>query len=129
MSIHQQCAERAGFLFKHGCERAGVIQCGQCGKNICHEHATKTQGNLTVCVSCLKSSGSSNYSQYTYNPYFYGYNHYNGWGSYRSHGHYTDHHHDHDDHTDHDADDFTEADGAATEFEGDEGFETDMEGS
>ena len=123
MSPHQQCAERAGFLFKHACKKAGVLQCGQCGKHICHEHATKAEGNRMVCVSCLKSTGRSGYSRHRHNPYFYGYNHYNGWGSYRSRRH---HHHDH---RDHDADDFTEADGGATEFEGDEGFETDMEGS
>ena len=123
MSNNPPCAERSGFLFKHACKRPGVMQCSQCAKQICHEHTTKGQGNTTVCVSCLKSTGKSSYgsSSHRHNPYFYGYNHYDGWGSSRRY-----HNRQHDDH---DSGDFTEADGGATEYEGDEGFETDMEGS
>ena len=76
-----------------------------------------------MCVSCLKSAGRSSYGGYSHSPYFYGHSHYYGWGSY--HGGGWHHHHS----GGHDSGDFTEADGGATEIAGDEGFETDMEGS
>ena len=132
MSVHQQCAERAGFLFKHTCEMAGVLQCGQCGKQICQKHGTVLQDNRTLCVNCLKSSGRTEYQNHHYSPYFYGYCYYDGWGSYHHGPHYGHGGGDYrggDDYSGYDSDDFTEADGGATEFEGDEGFETDMEGS
>ena len=85
------------------------------------------------CVSCLKASGKSDNDSRrrwkggqrhsSYDPYFYGYHHYSGWG----------HYHGGRDHSasvgEHDSNDFTEADGATMEQVGDEGFETDMEGS
>jgi hypothetical protein len=132
MSVHQQCAERAGFLFKHTCEMAGVLECGQCGKQICQKHGTILQDNRTLCVNCLKSSGRTVYQDHHYSPYFYGYCYYDGWGSYHHgphYGHGGGEYHGGEDYGGHDSDDFTEADGGATEFEGDEGFETDMEGS
>ena len=132
MSVHQQCAERAGFLFKHTCEMAGVLECGQCGKQICQKHGTILQDNRTLCVNCLKSSGRTVYQDHHYSPYFYGYCYYDGWGSYHHGPHYSrggDGYHGGEDYGGHDSADFTEADGGATEFEGDEGFETDMEGS
>ena len=84
-------------------------------------------------MSCLQASGESDndsrrrWSYSNYDPYFYGYHHYSGWGHYHRGGHGGR------DHSasvgEHDSNDFTEADGATMEQVGDEGFETDMEGS
>ena len=120
MNLSSECSETSGFLFKHKCVQTGVQPCGQCGKSICHQHTFTTEDNQQVCASCLKSAGRSSYERYDSSPYFYGPCYYNGWGSYHGSQWRGDNY---------DRDDFTEADGGATEIEGDEGFETDMEGS
>ena len=148
-----QCAERTGFLFKHRCDRMGQRDCQQCGKKICDRHTVTTSlaedssksllesNSILVCTSCAKKIGKrlSNYGAYE-DPYWYGYGHYHGWGHHHSY-HSSTHQSsasstppplpgDAPDETlAYDPNDLTEADGAATEIPGDEGFETDMEGS
>lgn len=136
MAHLNQCSERSGFLFKHDCQKEGTKTCQRCNKQICENHS-RYQGDTLSCVSCLKASGESgNDSRQrwkggqrhsSYDPYFYGYHYYSGWGHYHGGGHGGR------DHSasvgEHDSNDFTEADGATMEQVGDEGFETDMEGS
>jgi hypothetical protein len=124
------CAESAGFLFKHPCDQQANLECQQCGKRICDQHAGSV-GGVTMCVTCRKASRTTSQDHYDYDhdPYFYGSNYYSGWGYY----HYTSSHHEGGDERGeshgHDADDFTEADGAAMGVAASESFETDMEGS
>ena len=75
-----------------------------------------------MCTTCIKSEQDTGYySSYRNDPYFYGHYHYAGWGTYQGTSWRDDH--------DYDYNDFTEADGSATDVAGDEGFETEMEGS
>ena len=120
MNPSSQCSDTSGFLFKHKCANPGVQPCSQCGQSICHQHAFLNEDQKQVCATCLKSSGTASYERYDSSPYFYGPCYYSGWGSYHGSRWRDDHY---------DRDDFTEADGGATEIAGDEGFETEMEGS
>ncbi len=156
MRSSSQCAERSGFLFKHRCDRMGQRDCPQCGKRICQYHAVSVDtglvqdgsdslpsGNGLVCTGCAKrirksSRRSEQGYYYDSHPYFYGDRHYHGWGHHHSAGAYSAGAHSADAHSAdassggepaYDANDLTEADGEATEIPGDEGFETDMEGS
>ena|GEM_PF-1427595 len=171
MSSMSQCAERAGFLFKHRCDRMGQRDCQQCGKKICQHHTVTTSlaedssksllsNSVLVCTSCAKRIGRRISDSGAYaDPYYYGHSHYHGWGRHRSSGSSTHQSSDSstppplpggasdetpafdpatppslpgdapDETLAYDPNDLTEADGAATEIPGDEGFETDMEGS
>ncbi len=134
----------------------GQRDCPQCGKRICQYHAVSVDtglvqdgsdslpsGNGLVCTGCAKrirksSRRSEQGYYYDSHPYFYGDRHYHGWGHHHSAGAYSAGAHSADAHSAdassggepaYDANDLTEADGEATEIPGDEGFETDMEGS
>ena len=120
MNFCTTCAETSGFLFAHKCEHPAVHNCGQCGKGICHQHSHQSKGQTQLCTTCIKND-DTNYGYYRNDPYFYGHYHYGGWGTYHGSRWRDDYDHDHDD--------FTEADGGATDIAGDEGFETEVEGS
>ena len=146
MRSSSQCAERSGFLFKHRCDRMGQRECQECGKRICQHHVVAVDtglvqdgsdslqsGNALVCASCAKrirksSRRSEQGYYYDSHPYFYGDSHYHGWGHGHSAGAYSAGASSGGEPA-YDANDLTEADGEATEIPGDEGFETDMEGS
>jgi hypothetical protein len=116
-------------------------ECQECGKRICQHHVVAVDtglvqdgsdslqsGNALVCASCAKrirksSRRSEQGYYYDSHPYFYGDSHYHGWGHGHSAGASSG------GEPAYDANDLTEADGEATEIPGDEGFETDMEGS
>ncbi len=151
MISSSQCAERSGFLFKHNCDRMAEHECQQCGKKICQRHTVSTTSGEEVvgassalslaCTTCAKQRGRIQGEGYE-SSYYYGHTYYNGWGR---------HHYSHSssptevptdpstppavpvmasaETPDYDPNDLTEADGEATEVPGDEGFETDMEGS
>lgn len=126
-----QCAEKAGFLFSHACDKAAQWQCGRCQKMICEDHSFRAQ-NETLCTACTKAdekkakqqSGAMS-GRYRDDPYFYSTYHYHGYGyygrgswGYDSYYAYGSGYHD--------GNDFTEADGAALAHEGDEAWEEDM---
>ena len=120
MNLSTKCSETSGFLFKHKCENPGVHNCFKCGKTICHKHSHQSNRQNLLCTTCIKKD-ADDYHHYRDDPYFYGDHHYAGWGTYHGSRWRDDQDHDHDD--------FTEADGAATDIAKDEGFETEMEGS
>ena len=124
----------------------GQRECQECGKRICQHHVVAVDtglvqdgsdslqsGNALVCASCAKrirksSRRSEQGYYYDSHPYFYGDSHYHGWGHGHSAGAYSAGASSGGEPA-YDANDLTEADGEATEIPGDEGFETDMEGS
>lgn len=138
------CQETSGFLFPHECPRRAMQTCQRCHKAVCNRH-THFDGEEALCTSCAKKlrvrrgrparSRSHGYGTVHEDPYFYGGTCYRGYGTYAAgywgHRHYASSYRD-DEHATggHDPDDFTEADGAATnglspEVEGDR-FEEDM---
>ena len=151
--MNSTCEERAGFLFKHACDRLPAHVCGKCNKSVCNEHSKLNDQNQLICVTCTKQQSKlvrqqgqpGYYDRYDDDPYFYGDRRYRGYGNY-SGGYWggymigsmgSSHHHtsyssgghtsgESDESSLHDPDDFTEADGGATETEGDADFEQDM---
>ena len=147
-----QCGERSGFLFKHRCDRMASNECQLCGKKICDYHTESTVSNEEIagqsstlsiaCTTCAKRRSRILGGGYA-SPYYYGDSNYHGWGR----GPYSSGSSGSPPVADdfsgppplpamasaealsYDPNDLTEADGGATEVLGDEGFETDMEGS
>jgi hypothetical protein len=109
-----RCAETAGFLFSHPCDRPPQGVCGACGKPICAEHTRLADGQ-SVCVSCARERRIAD----DRDPYFYGSVHY-GYGGSHHHGASAalpDPH------------DFTDGDAATLQQQGDETFEDDLDAS
>lgn len=110
------CADRAGFLFDHPCGRMARLRCGQCKRPICerHRHVVNRGAYCTACARQLAQPGSVAFVD---SPYFYGRRHHRYFESYWLY----------DDEPDYgDYDDFTDADGASTQVEGDQTFENDV---
>ncbi len=155
MNNQSICQERSGFLFKHQCNELATVLCESCNKCVCNK-CIRTYRGKQLCITCIKSF--DDYGGYYNDPYFYGYNHYNGWGrydrGYSSSGAggtgsgaeascgggdeagpqenemaVTSDEAGCGGGDEFDSNDFTEADGEAFADAGDEGFETDVEGS
>ncbi|MCP4175389.1 MAG: hypothetical protein GY758_31965 [Fuerstiella sp.] len=121
------CNEKSGFLFSHECFQPPVDSCNMCSKPVCQEHS-HSDGAAVVCTSCAKKDqqrvherggsrrGRSRYYD-DHDPYFYG-------GYYYGSGYHDGYYGGHSDPLD-----FTEADSASLETEGDEQFESDMSAS
>jgi hypothetical protein len=123
------CNEKSGFLFSHECFQSPVNKCNMCGKPVCQEHS-HSDGAAVVCTSCAKKDhkraqerGGRRRSRYhdDHDPYFYG-GYYYGYG-------YHDGYYGENSGADTGQFDFTEADSASLETEGDEAFESDMSAS
>ena len=155
MNIQNICQQRSGFLIRRRCNEPATVLCEPCNKYVCQK-CTRIHQGKRLCITCVKSF--DDYRGYHNDPYFYGHNHYNGWGRYdRSYsssgsggsGSAAEASCGGGDEADigdaaavaavseagcgggdeFDSNDFTEADGEALADFGDEGFETDVEGS
>jgi hypothetical protein len=109
-----RCAETAGFLFAHPCDRPAAGACAACGKPICAEHRRAADGQ-PLCVSCVRQRPLTG----DRDPYFYGSVHY-GYGGSHHHGSSS---------ALPDPNDFTDGDAASLQHQGDEPFEDDLDAS
>jgi hypothetical protein len=109
-----RCAETAGFLFSHPCDRPPAHACGACGKPICAEH-TRLASGQPLCVSCARERPLID----DRDPYFYRSVHY-GYGGFHHHG---------SSGVLPDPNDFTDGDASSLQQQGDETFEDDLDAS
>jgi hypothetical protein len=80
----QECQERSGFLFAHGCDQPATSMCAECGKTVCQRH-TRVTTRGDCCVSCAKEAGvgeQADDDRYDRDPYWYAGRHYHGYHYY-----------------------------------------------
>jgi hypothetical protein len=108
-----RCAETAGFLFRHPCDRPPAGACGACGKPICPEHTRELDGQR-LCVGCASDRPiADERDPYFYRGAYFGYGGAHGWRQGGSP----------------DPDDFTDGDAASLQQPRDEAFEDDLDAS
>ena len=141
--VTETCQETTGFLFSHACASRAANRCDECQKLTCEAHSV-LEGASTYCTTCAKRLEEATRKTATprtfrrndpYDPYWYSHSYYTGYGYYGPGywGHsYVSGAGPASNPTPgplHDPNDFSEADTAAVEAEGDGNFESEIGGS